>query len=155
MEETGPICLGHFIADIEHIDFALNQGCIEEFPPSMRVYQTKTIHFKWDENTEASGGGSFGMGAPAPGGMAIKGSLKQVFRRSVHSYEEYDRLDTYIVQPNKAYIAECLEIDELASHIAGKRSWSAFMITGLKVARKGFKTLHQARGTKNELGSEM
>lgn len=145
-EETAPICLGHFISDLKHIDFVLNRGSIEEFPPNMQVFHTDVDHFKWKASQNSKTGGLLGGGVPilAPAGITVKGSIELAFASNIQNHEEYNRLDSYIVQPNKAYVAECLEGDKLSEHIAGKKAWSMFMITGLKVARKGKRTTSES-----------
>jgi hypothetical protein len=155
-EETAPICLGHFISDLKHIDFVLNRCAIEEFPPNMQVFHTDAIHFKWDDSWNAETGGGLGAGAPiaAAAGLTVKGSVKLAFSRSVQSCEEYDRLDSYIVQPNRAYVADCLDGDALSAHVAGKKSWSMFIITGIRVARKGKKTTSESSRKEGEGGVE-
>lgn len=156
-EETGPICLGHFISDLKHIDFVLNRGAVEEFPPSMEVYPTNTTKFTWDDSQDSKTGGALGVGVPiaAAAGLTVKGSIKLAFSNSVHNYEEYEGLDSYIVQPNPAYIAECLDGDLMKAHVADRKIWSIFMITGLRIARKGKKTTSETSKVEVEGGPEM
>ncbi|EGU72585.1 hypothetical protein FOPG_17915 [Fusarium oxysporum f. sp. conglutinans race 2 54008] len=145
--ETGPICLGHFIESLKRMDFVLNRGAIKPFPPSMPVYPTDVTHFKWQAALDKHAGGGMGAGVPiaALAGATVKANVQLAFQQSVQGWEEYERLDTYIVQPNLPYVEDCLEGDELAAHVNGKLAWSVFMITGIKVARKGKKTVAEER----------
>ncbi|KIW14800.1 hypothetical protein PV08_07585 [Exophiala spinifera] len=146
-KETSPLCLGHFISDLKNLDFPLNRGEIEEFPVNMKVYQSSTLHFQWKDSQEAQTGGGLGAGAPiaAAMGLVIKASAQALFRHEVEHWEEYDQLDTYIVQPDRIYVSECLEGNKLANYIKDKKSWSMFMVTGVKVARKGKMTTSKSR----------
>jgi len=153
--DTAPISLGHFIADLAHLDFVLNRGKSEPFPTSMNVFQTSTLQFRWDDSQDLQTGVSGSVGAEAGVGIAVKGSIQVAFRSAVQNYEEYDRLDTYIVQPSKAYVAECLDGEQLAAHVAGKWRWKMFMVTGIKVARKGRKVIAESRWNNGEGGPEI
>lgn len=141
-DETGPVCLGHFIASLKRMDFVLNRGAIKPFPPSMAVYSTDATHFKWDEahNKRAVAGAEAGVPIATVAGATVKAGVQLAFQQSVQGWEEYERLDTYIVQPSKTYVEDCLEGGELAAHVSDKLAWSVFMITGIKVARKGKRT---------------
>lgn len=80
------------------------------------------------------------------------GSIGTLFAKRVRDHWEFDCLETYIVQPTRAYVQRCLESDEVKSHIARVKTlgaWSVYMITGLAVARGGGKNLastESARG---------
>ncbi|RTE75262.1 hypothetical protein BHE90_010299 [Fusarium euwallaceae] len=154
--ETAPLCLGHFVSDLRRLDFVLNSGEIEAFPPGMDVYPTDTLHFNWNDSDESDTHGGLGAGAPiiAALGLVVKASVKTIFKRAVNHWEEYDRLDTYIFQPDKVYAADCLEGDKLSNYIDGKGSWSMFMITGIKVARKGKKTTSESNRREGDVGFE-
>jgi len=157
-EETAPLCLGHFIADLKHIDFPLNRDAIAEFPASMPVFHTTAIHFHWHDSQRSRTGGSLGGGAPIPaaaGAVTVNASVELAFARTLRNHEEYERMDSYIVQPNKAYVAECLEQDELAEFTAGRLAWSMFMITGLRVARKGKRSVEESSHREGNGGPEV
>lgn len=160
--ETGPICLGHFVSDLSRIDFPINRGEIEPFPRSMPVYSTTAHLFKWEDSQGSEHGGALGGGAPVLGAAGVpvtaKADIKAVFKATVSSFEAYERLDTYLVQVNRSYIADCLENEKMAQHkkdnaIFGK--WSMFMITGLKVARSGSSSKSSTRKTKSGVGFEL
>jgi hypothetical protein len=176
--ETSALCLGHFVSSLKRLDFVLNKGEIEEFPPNMSVYSTETLQFKWHDADTATTGGGLGAGVPiaALAGLVLKASISAIFKRSVQNWEEYDRLDTYIFQPDRTYVEEFLEgvklseqveilekatmgddgVEEkktnktkadtvqhtkLAKETEGKKAWSMFLVTGVKVARKGKKAV--------------
>lgn len=137
--DEAPLCLGHFISDLKHLDFVLNRSKIEKFPASMPVHHTKSLQFEWKDFKVAETGGQLGASAPIAAliGLVFKADIRLLFRRTVEHWERYERLDTYIVQPTKTYVDDCLQSNELAMRIKGKKSWSMFMITGVKVARMG------------------
>ncbi|KAF4339120.1 hypothetical protein FBEOM_6940 [Fusarium beomiforme] len=134
-DSAAPLCLGHFIPDLKNLDFPLNQHSILPFPHRMRVYGNKILNFTWDDTKLKSPGANLAAGAPvlAAAGVTAKASLQFAFMRTVESHETYERLDTYIVQPSKSYIEDCLAQDALK----GKVAWKAFIITGIKVTREG------------------
>ncbi|KLO98308.1 uncharacterized protein FFB20_06319 [Fusarium fujikuroi] len=156
-DSTAPLCLGHFISNLKTLDFPLNHGSILPFPPLMRPFCSSILNFTWDDTRLKSPGTNLAAGAPilAATGVTAKASLQFAFMKTVESHEEYDRLDTYIVQPTKGYIKDCLEQDELKAHIKGKISWSAFMITGIKVARAGKREAQEETNVAADIGPEL
>ncbi|EWZ93843.1 hypothetical protein FOWG_06493 [Fusarium oxysporum f. sp. lycopersici MN25] len=96
-------------------------------------------------------------GAPilAATGVTAKASLQFAFMKTVESHEAYDRLDTYIVQPTKGYIEDCLEQGQLNAYVKGKVSWSMFMITGIKVARAGKREAQEETNVAADIGPEL
>ncbi|KAF5606588.1 uncharacterized protein FSUBG_5987 [Fusarium subglutinans] len=156
-DSIAPLCLGHFISNLKTLDFPLNHGSILPFPPRMRVFCNSTLNFTWDDARLRSPGTNLAAGAPilAATGVTAKTSLQFAFMKTVESHEEYDRLDTYIVQPTKGYIKDCLEQDQLKAHYQGKVSWSMFMITGIKVARAGKREAHEETNIAADIGPEL
>ncbi|KAG4285117.1 hypothetical protein FPRO06_06377 [Fusarium proliferatum] len=156
-DSTAPLCLGHFISNLKTLDFPLNHGSILPFPPLMRPFCSSILNFTWDDTRLKSPGTNLAAGAPilAAAGATAKASLQFAFMKTVESHEEYDRLDTYIVQPTKGYIRDCLEQDELKAHIKGKISWSVFMITGIKVARAGKREAQEETNVAADIGPEL
>lgn len=157
--ETGPLCLGHFVPDLSKIDFPINRNQIEPFPRSMPVYTTTAYSFKWEDSQASEDGGVLGGGAPVLAVVPVtaKADIKAIFRASVSTYEAYERLDTYLVQVNRSYVADCLENDSIAQYkkdsvILGK--WSMFIITGLKVARAGSRSKSSSRKVEYGFGLE-
>ncbi|KAJ3960849.1 hypothetical protein N0V92_002465 [Colletotrichum tropicale] len=154
--------MGHFVSDLSRIDFPINRGEIEPFPRSMQVHYKTDQFFKWEESQGSEHGGALGGGAPVLGAAGVpitaKADIKAVFKATVSSFEVYERLDTYLVQVNRSYIADCLENEKIAQHtkdraIFGK--WSMFVITGLKVARSGSSSKSSSRKTESGIGIEL
>jgi len=156
-DSAAPLCLGHFISNLKTLDFPLNHGSILPFPPLMRPFCSSILNFTWDDTRLKSPGTNLAAGAPilAAAGVTAKASLQFAFMKTVESHEEYDRLDTYIVQPTKGYIKDCLEQDELKAHVKGKISWSVFMITGIKVARAGKREAQEETNVAADIGPEL
>lgn len=156
-KETGPICLGHFISDLKHIDFVLNRHELEEFPATMPVFATTALKFKWDDSSSSETGGELGGGAPiaAAAGMTFKANLKTIFKKEISNHEEFDRLDKYIVQINKPYVARCLASIESLEKYTDKPWWSMFVITGIMVARGATSMVaSESHGKEIEAGPE-
>ncbi|RDA89194.1 hypothetical protein CP532_0509 [Ophiocordyceps camponoti-leonardi (nom. inval.)] len=149
-DSTTPICLGHIIPDLKHIDFPLNGGEVVAFPARMAVFKSESIHFKWHDGSRSGLSLVFGAGgsiAAALGLVSVKASVRFAFQRSVDEYEEFDRLDTYFVQPNRRYVEQCLQTALVGGYIEDKKDWSFFIITGIKVARAGKRSTRAASGT--------
>lgn len=142
-KETAPICLGHFISDLRHIDFVLNRHEIDEFPANMPVFPTTTVKFKWDDSKTSETGGKLGGGVPiaTAAGLTVKANLNLLFKQEITNHEEYDRLDKYIVQITKSYVADCLASIESLAKNTRKPMWSMFVITGMMVARGATKMI--------------
>jgi hypothetical protein len=156
-DSAAPLCLGHFISNLKTLDFPLNPGSILPFPSRMRVFCNTTLNFTWDDTRLKSPGTNLAAGAPilAATGVTAKASLQLAFMKTVESHEAYDRLDTYIVQPTKGYIEDCLEQNQLKAYVKGKVSWSMFMITGIKVARAGKREAQEETNVAADIGPEL
>ncbi|KJZ78278.1 hypothetical protein HIM_02316 [Hirsutella minnesotensis 3608] len=142
-DSQASICLGHCIPDLKHIDFPINSGAVVAFPTRIKVFHSQSLEFKWNDTRSSGFGLSLGAGsalAAALGLLTVKASIRLAFKNSVEEHEGYERLDTYFVQPNRRYIASCLETDALKEYVDDRLDWSLFMITGIKVARAGGKT---------------
>ncbi|UKZ56270.1 hypothetical protein TrVGV298_010104 [Trichoderma virens] len=139
-DSHAPLCLGHCIADLKHIDFPINSGAVVAFPMRMNVFQSHVIDFKWERTSGFATSLALVASAPVAAALGlgtVKASVGLAFKRSVSKHEEYERLDTYIVQPSRRYVEQCLETDELKRYIGNKADWSFFLITGIRVARAG------------------
>lgn len=148
-DSQAPICLGHCIPDLRRLDFPINRGAITPFSTRMKVFPTQSINFKWDETRGLENDPLVGVTAPvaaAMGLLTVKGSIQFAFKKAVENHEMYQRLDTYIVQPNRHYVDECLQTEALQDHIRGKTTWSFFMITGIRVARTGKRSTGKSSG---------
>jgi hypothetical protein len=147
-----PICLGHILRDPESFDYPMNPQGIEPLPPNMPVFPTSRTKFQWDDVKSHEKGMDTGASAPVAtaAGVTAGGDIKLEFSKSVGSHEEYERLDTYIMQPTQSYISESLEEQPL-SHGLG-REWTVFMVTGLRVARKGASSASDSSGATIGMG---
>ncbi|KAL2692429.1 hypothetical protein Neosp_002838 [[Neocosmospora] mangrovei] len=138
--ETGPVLLGQFIPDLNHLDQVINRGDIKPFPGEMKVWHSQTIKFKWDvsRSTQADASASARASAVAAAGLDIQASASGVFRKSVENYSEFESLDCYIVNPVKSYVNEYLAGGSVADHVKSEKAlgtWKLFMITGIMIAR--------------------
>ncbi|RFU34454.1 hypothetical protein B7463_g1832, partial [Scytalidium lignicola] len=120
-EETSPICLGHIIPDLKHLDQAINRGSIEPFPNGMNVWETPVIGLEWDDGTE-------------------KATIQKLFRQSLDDFCHFQFLESVFVEPTGPYVEKCLEHPSVAAHIDEAKklysgTWSIFMITGIMIAR--------------------
>ncbi|KAJ4317176.1 hypothetical protein N0V84_007480 [Fusarium piperis] len=143
--ETGPILLGQFIPDLNHLDQVINRGDIRPFPGDMKVWPSQTIRFRWDDSRSTQAGVSGSARAPAAAaaaGVDIQATASGAFRQSVDNYSEFESLDCYIVNPVKSYINEYLTGGSVAEHVKYDKTlgtWKLFIITGIMIAR-GAKT---------------
>ncbi|KAG4280592.1 hypothetical protein FPRO06_11925 [Fusarium proliferatum] len=145
--ETGPILLGHFIPDLNHLDQVINQGCIKAFPDDMEVWPSKTIEFQWEDSQSNQAGVSGSMTVPTDTTAGIGGntSAQVAFQQSVENFAKFKSLDCYIVNPVNHYINDCIKQSALADHIKTEKrfgTWKVYMITGIMIAR-GAKTSHK------------
>ncbi|KAK4041912.1 hypothetical protein C8A01DRAFT_14397 [Parachaetomium inaequale] len=146
-DTNSPIALGHCVPDLKHLDFPLNSGAILPFPARMRVFRASTIDFKWDATRTTSLGLGVAAGAPlavALGLLTVRAGVQVAFERSVAEHEKYTGLDTYFVQPNRRYVEDCLKTAEMQRYVGGHASWSFFMVTGIRVAREGSRSVEEA-----------
>ena len=139
-----PINLGHIIPSLRHLDQPLNPHHILPFPIGMPVYHTEATAFTWSSTDHTDRHGDLACTAPNPGTAGL--GFQVAFQKAVENFEEYDRLDTYIVSPTRGYVENCLkELDEEnddddggGGGILGRKwAWTVFMVTGLKIARRG------------------
>ncbi|KAI4599477.1 hypothetical protein KJ359_001919 [Pestalotiopsis sp. 9143b] len=157
-DSQAPICLGHCIADLKHLDFPINSGAVVPFPLRMNVYTSHVVDFEWERKRGLGTSAALAAGAPiaaALGFLAAKAGTKLAFKRSVTKYEQYGRIDTYTVRPNANYINQCLETAKMKEYIGNKSDWSFFMITGIKVARAGQRSKKVQRSAEVGGGPEL
>ncbi|KAH7202856.1 uncharacterized protein BKA55DRAFT_531398 [Fusarium redolens] len=143
-QETGPVLLGHFIPDLNHLDQVINRGGIKVFPGEMKVWLTRTINFRWDSSKSHDVNACVSATAPAAvaAGADVQSSASAAFRGSVENFAEFEALDCFIVDPVKSYIDNYLAEGPVADHITSHKllgTWKLFMITGIMIAR-GAKT---------------
>ena len=149
---TGAICLGHVIANIKDLDQIINrESCPLPYPANMPLYTTEKHHFLWDATAsqarELGAETSVSVGGAAGIASALKAKVAAIFQRSVANYWEFDRLDTLIVQPTKAYVEDTLDDSDVRAHIESSKTlgvggWTIYMISGMMIAHgvKGSRT---------------
>ncbi|KAK3339885.1 hypothetical protein B0T25DRAFT_364479 [Lasiosphaeria hispida] len=158
-----PLSLGHLIPNLRHLDQVINPSAIEPFPRAMYINGPfKMADFAWkdDQNTNVSVLAR--AAAPLLGavpGVEASGTLGGLFRRRVERWWEFECLETYTVNPTRAYIDRVLAAEEVRGHIERVKmlgGWTVFMVTGLAVARgrTGF-GVRVERGTGGVLGVDV
>ncbi|KAF4470197.1 hypothetical protein FALBO_2869 [Fusarium albosuccineum] len=140
VKQTEPICLGHFIKDLKHLDQVINSSGPEPFLLDMPIYHIPAVDFEWEKNRERGFDASATAEVPvaAAPGIAAKASLGFALRKTVRDYWQIEKLDTMVVQPSRAYINRCLETTQIAEFLEHNKlgsTWSIYMITGLKIIR--------------------
>ncbi|KAJ4409980.1 hypothetical protein N0V82_009348 [Gnomoniopsis sp. IMI 355080] len=157
-DSQAPICLGHCIPDLRHIDFPINSGDIKAFPTRINVFLSQAINFKWDETRGTGHHLSLSAGSPvavAAGLLTASASIRLAFKKTVEHHEAYERLDTYIFQPNRQYVEDCLKTQSLKKYVDGRFLWSFFMITGIRVARVGKRSTEESSGAEIDGGPQV
>ncbi|PHH68807.1 hypothetical protein CDD82_261 [Ophiocordyceps australis] len=106
LKHVGPLCLGHFIKDVKHLDAVINTSGPEPFPLDMPVYRTAPIEFEWESNQEDAFKISADADVPvaAAHGIHAKASLGLVLKKTARSSWQIKKLKTLIVQPTRAYV---------------------------------------------------
>lgn len=148
---SGPLCLGHIIPDIQHLDNVINRDGPLDNPPSMPIHGTKASGTEWQLNDTSEIGFTANAGAPiaAAVGLTLKLDAGIAFRSTISNFWEFESLDTFIIQPNNAYVEESLEAEEVANYFNRRgllRSSTLFMITGIMVARGATVSTMEAQG---------
>ena len=137
---SGPLCLGHLISDLKHLDNIINRSGPLQIPPDMPIYPTKAWDLTWDMNRSNGVDVSENIGVPiaAAAGLSINLDAGAAFQRTIRNYWEFQSLESFIFQPTSAYIEDSLEDEEVSAYFKKRgllRSSSLFMITGIIVAR--------------------
>ncbi|KAK7930999.1 hypothetical protein PG985_001711 [Apiospora marii] len=140
-KSQGPLCLGHIIPDLEHIDNVINakDGPLA-ITPDMPIHKTEAHNLTWERSTERGFECSLEGGVPIAGaaGITINIETGVIFKRSVQNFWAFGALETYIMQPTSEYVEDSVEAPQVASYLKKRRvlkAPSVFMITGLKIAR--------------------
>jgi hypothetical protein len=159
----GPICLGHIIPDLKHLDDVINTDGPEPYPPGMSPYQSQMEQLKWDISKEQ--GIDLSAKIEVPTGMLPVDPTADagvVFKREIKNYWKFDKLDTTIIQPTVAYIDDSLEDPLVADFLSKKKglglsAWTLYMISGLIIARgaKGGEHTTSTSGGYGHAGAEL
>lgn len=139
-KQAGPLCLGHFIKNLKHLDHVVNRDGPEPFPRDMPVYRTGPIEFQWESNEEAGFDVSMGAAVPiaAAPGINANTSLGLALKKTVGNSWQIEQLETLTIDPTRAYLNRCLASEQVVELLEDKKfspTWSIFMITGLKIVR--------------------
>lgn len=137
---SGPICLGHLIPDLKHLDNVINRHGPLDIPADMPIYPSKAWDLTWEVNKSdgADVSGEVGVPIAAAAGLTIKSSAGVAFERSIKNFWDFESLDTFIIQPTGEYVEDSVEDDEVAAYLENRgllKSSTMFMITGIIVAR--------------------
>ncbi|KAF7502927.1 hypothetical protein GJ744_004803 [Endocarpon pusillum] len=137
---SGPICLGHLIPDLKHLDDVINRHGPLDIPPDMPIYPTKAWNLTWE--VKKNGGmdisGKGGVPIAAAAGLTIEQDAGVAFKRTTQNFWKFKSLDTAIFQPTSEYVEDSVEDDEVVAYLEKRglfRSSTLFMITGIIVAR--------------------
>lgn len=145
----GLICLGFVITDLKRLDQPLNPYSIQPFPrgpQGMIASHIRVDDLKWNGARSKHGAAGGRISATAAPGTTVEGRLQAEFQNSVTGHEEYDRVDKYIINPTKHYVAATCAKEEDVARKLGLLCKSLYMITGLCVARKGKFTTSESHG---------
>ncbi|RYC64981.1 hypothetical protein CHU98_g1181 [Xylaria longipes] len=144
-QAKGSLCLGHVIPDLKRLDNVINTKGVNEFPADMPAYPSTAWDLKWKSTTSTGTGFNISLGAPIPAaiGLELKVDAGVAFEKSIENADQFERLETFIIQPTDEYIEDTVERDQVAKYIAKHTTLgiakSIFMITGIIIAR-GAKT---------------
>ncbi|KAK3317158.1 hypothetical protein B0T19DRAFT_435967 [Cercophora scortea] len=150
---TGPLCPGHLVPDLKHLDNVINSKGPLAFPPDMPVYLAQTRNFSY-ESTKDSGvtlSAELGIPIAAVAGITAKGSASVAFRRSVSNFSAFKSVDTFLIQVNPSYIEDTPDSEEVSKYVqkySKLGTWSIFMVTGIMIARGGGKISSSESSTK-------
>jgi hypothetical protein len=155
---SGPICLGHLIPDLKHLDNVINRHEPLKIPPDMPIYPTKVWNLTCEVNKSEGVGVSGDAKIPiaAAAGFTIKLDVGIAFQRSIQNFWEFESLDTFIIQPTREYVEDSVENEEVSAYLQKRGlfgSSSLFMITGMIIARGAKRKASEVRKRDVHLGS--
>ncbi|KAG4263048.1 hypothetical protein FPRO04_13285 [Fusarium proliferatum] len=154
-KQTGPLCLGHFVKSLKHLDSVINTSGPEPFPLDMPVYRTGPIEFEWESTKEGGFDATTTAEVPiaAAPGINAKASLGFALKKTVGNHWQIEQLETLTVEPTRAYINRSLAGDQVVEFLEDNKfgpTWSIFVITGLKIVR-GNSTRKTTHGTEKSI----
>ena len=161
--ETGPICLGHVISDLRHLDQVLNRGQIKPFTKIhpeddtvtevIKIWPSKVTHFDWSDVRSTESQAHVQADVPMGGtGVAGKAKIQAIFRESVADFEHFESLDYVIFQPGRDYAMKAVKVSGGAKEEMAKQKllkggrWTLYMVTGLVLARNGSYKRDESKG---------
>lgn len=137
----GPICLGHVIPDLEHLDNVINNKGPNEFPSDMQIYPSTAWDLAWEASRTDGVGLEGTAGAPiaAAAGLEFSLSAGVAFQKSIRNSNQFQKLETFIFQPTAEYVDDTVDDPQVAQYINQHTtlgfSKSIFLITGIIIAR--------------------
>ncbi|EEU40416.1 uncharacterized protein NECHADRAFT_76657 [Fusarium vanettenii 77-13-4] len=138
-KQTGPLCLGHFIKDLRHLDHVINTNGPEPFSLDTPIVRTGPIEFEWNSNREFGVDVSMAADVPSVPGINAKASVGLALKRSLGTSWQIEQLETLTVDPSRPYINRCLAGEQIVEFLADNNkfrpTWKIFMVTGLKIVR--------------------
>ncbi|KAH9243275.1 hypothetical protein K456DRAFT_1880681 [Colletotrichum gloeosporioides 23] len=137
---SGPICLGHLIPDLQHLDNVINREGLVDVPASMPIYPTKSWELDWRMGQSKGIDLSLTAGIPVAvaAGLSITSDAGVAFQKTVEKFWQFESLETFIIQPTVAYIEDSLKAKEVIRYFESKgilQTSNIFMVTGIIVAR--------------------
>lgn len=100
---------------------------------------------QWDMSWKVKGSNELSLSAKATApvasaaGLNVNADAEATFKRSVSNYMNFDKLDTYMIQPWDSYIDDSLADASIDRYIKDNTSflgaWEVYMISGIVVAR--------------------
>ncbi|KAH8897706.1 hypothetical protein GQ53DRAFT_742635 [Thozetella sp. PMI_491] len=137
---NGPICPGHLIPDLKHLDNVINRRGHLDITSDIPIYPTQSWDLTWETNRSKGGevAGDASIPIAAAAGVTVKLEAGSTFQRTTKNFWQFESLETFIFQPSGAYVEDSLECDEVVEYLKRRgplRSSSLFMITGIIVAR--------------------
>ena len=151
----GPLCLGHLIPSLRHLDVVINNDEFVPFERKMMPGQPTTTHnFTWDSDATRTvgvlGEASVPIASGIPG-LDATASVGVLFGKRIANYERFARLDQWTTFPSRRYVDMCLKKQEVVDYISRSSSmlgaWTMYMVTGLAVARGcGVRAARESRG---------
>lgn len=137
---AGPVCLGHLIPDLRHLDNVINRQGPLDIPPDMPIYPTKAWDITRDvkESSDIGVSGKVGVPIATTAGITTSVDASITFKRTTKNYWEFASLETFIFQPTSEYIEDSVDDDEVVAYHRKRAAFSTsslFMITGIIVAR--------------------
>jgi hypothetical protein len=138
-----PLCLGHLVPSLRHLDHVINATEFLPFEKRMKPSRPTTRHdFVWNHEAEREVGVLAKASVPLAGvvpGVDATATVGALFSKQVSNYRQFGALEQWITSPTRAYINRCLRTEEVQGHIKRASSvpgwWTMYMITGLAIAR--------------------
>jgi len=131
----GPIKLGQLVSNPAEPYQVIDFSGPSAYPANMPIIPSVEQHFTWDSVTGSEGNLTLSGRTNC---LPVSGAVRAAFKNTMHSYAQFETLETAIIVPTPEFISSSMNrpvIKEfLGSHVLPKR---VFMITGLKIARKG------------------